>query len=69
MLEFREEIFKPAKGKVLVVAHGSVLNAMLCYLMKTPVDWLWAYPFDYGNGGEVALYDKHASLLRFNSLV
>ncbi len=65
--EFCEVVFRNGGRRILIITHGSVLNALLCFLLNTPLHWRWAYPFDYCKLGEVALYESHCSLIRFNS--
>ena len=53
--------------KVLIVAHGGVLNALLCLLLNTRLQWRWAYRFDTASFAEVQLYAQTAVLTRFNA--
>ena len=49
---------------VLLVAHGGVLNALLCALLQTPLGWLWAYRFQPGAICEVLAYQEGCVLIR-----
>ena len=53
--------------KILVVAHGGLLNAFLCLLLNTRLQWRWAYRFDTVMVTEVQIYDETAVLTRFNA--
>ena len=53
-------------GVALVVAHGGILNALLCTLLGTPLSWLWAYRLDVGAVCELHLYGSRATLVRLN---
>ena len=51
---------------VLVVAHGAILNALICTLLGTPVSWLWAYRLEVGTVAEMLVYGPKATLVRLN---
>jgi broad specificity phosphatase PhoE len=51
---------------VLVVAHGAILNALICALLRTPLSWLWAYRLEVGTVAELLLYGPKAALVRLN---
>ena len=55
------------QGKnVLVVAHGSLLNVLLCTLLQTALSWLWAYRLEMGTVSEVVVYGERTTLVRLN---
>ena len=53
---------------VLLVAHGGVLNALVCALLQTPLRWLWAYQFQPGSLSEVLVFEEGCALTRLNSV-
>ena len=53
-----------AAATVLVVAHGAVLNTLLCCLLNTPLSWLWSYRLDTGAVAEIELHGDRATLTR-----
>ncbi|MBI3362485.1 MAG: histidine phosphatase family protein [Chloroflexi bacterium] len=52
-----------AGGTVAAVAHGGVLQAMLCVLLGTPLRPLWPYRLAPGGVAEVWLYPLGAVLI------
>ena len=52
-------------GTALIVAHGGILNALICILLDTPLRWLWAYHLHTGAWGAVDIYDDFATLTLF----
>jgi broad specificity phosphatase PhoE len=52
---------------VLAVAHGSLLNNLLCVLLNTPSSAMWTYSFGTGCYAEVLLFPDHAVLHRLNT--
>jgi probable phosphoglycerate mutase len=53
---------------VLLVAHGGVLNALLCTLLQTPLRWLWAYRLEPGAICEILAYEEGAVLTRLSCI-
>ncbi len=53
---------------VLLVAHGGVINALLCTLLQTTLHWLWAYRTQPGTLCEVLIYEKGAVLSQLNCI-
>ena len=53
-------------GSVAVVAHGSVLNALMCHLFQIPNRWLWPFRLDTGTLSEVWVYGQDATLVAMN---
>ncbi|HEX6383068.1 MAG TPA: histidine phosphatase family protein [Anaerolineae bacterium] len=58
-----------AAATVLVVAHGAVLNTLLCCLLNTPLSWLWSYRLDTGAVAEVELHGERATLTRLQQVI
>jgi len=58
-----------AAATVLVVAHGAVLNTLLCCLLNTPLSWLWSYRLDTGAVAEVELHGQRATLTRLQQVI
>ncbi len=54
------------KQTVLIVAHGSLLNAMLCGLVNAEHGPSWTFPFQTGKLTEVVFRNGRASLVGFN---
>lgn len=54
------------EDKIVIVAHGGVLNAFLSMLLKTPLHWLWSYRFNTGSVAEIQVYAERVVLTRFN---
>lgn len=54
------------EATVLVVAHGGILNALVCTFLHTPMSWLWAYRLEVGAVSELLLYGGRATLVRLN---
>jgi len=52
---YNEISSKHGSETVLMVAHGGVINALLCALLQTPLRWLWAYRLQPGALCEVLI--------------
>lgn len=58
---------KHHQEKIMIVAHGGVLNVLMCLLLKTALQWRWAYRFNTGSVAELLIYEETAVLTRFNA--
>ena len=54
--QIRETLPDPA-GNILVVGHSNALRAMLVYLLRIPVEYMWR--FNLTNGGITVVSDFH----------
>jgi len=52
--------------KIMVVAHGGSLRALICHAMKLPSHTFWRMSLDSGSVSELRLYSDTAVLTLFN---
>jgi len=54
------------KGDILIVAHGGVLQVLLCYTLHLPFQNYWQFHLDPGSLSEIAIYLEGVILNRLN---
>lgn len=54
------------KGDILIVAHGGVLQVLLCYALNLPFQNYWQFHLDPGSLSEIAIYPEGVILNRLN---
>lgn len=54
------------KGEILIVAHGGVLQVLLCYALNLPFQNYWQFHLDPGSLSEIAIYPEGVILNRLN---
>lgn len=54
------------KDEILIVAHGGVLQVLLCYALNLPFQNYWQFHLDPGSLSEIAIYPEGVILNRLN---
>jgi broad specificity phosphatase PhoE len=51
---------------VVIVGHGSGINALLCAALETSLHWRWAYHLNTAHIAELHIFERNSTLIRFN---
>lgn len=51
---------------VVIVGHGSVINALLCAALETSLYWRWAYHLNTAHLAELHVFEHSSTLICFN---
>lgn len=63
---YQQTISTKLDGETLIVAHGGVLQVLLCYALNLPPQNYWQFHLDPGSLSEIAFYPEGVILNRLN---